>query len=53
MQLMKMAEHAGWDKEVLAVEFQALIDMDLDFDIELTGFEMGEIDMLIDTRPGF
>ena len=44
----RLAENAGWDKEVLAVEFQALIDMDLDFDIELTGFEMGEIDMLIE-----
>jgi hypothetical protein len=27
---------AGWDREVLAIELQGLID--LDFDIELTGY---------------
>jgi ParB-like chromosome segregation protein Spo0J len=37
----RLAEKAGWDRELLAIELQALVD--LDFDIELTGFEMGEI----------
>ena len=31
----KLPEKAGWDKEVLAIELQGLID--LDFEIELTG----------------
>jgi len=33
----RLAEKAGWDREILAIELQALID--LDFDVELTGFE--------------
>jgi len=34
----RLAELAGWDKEILAIELQGLID--LDFEVELTGFEM-------------
>jgi DNA modification methylase len=41
----RLAEKAGWDRELLAIELQALID--LDFDVGLTGFEMGEIDILL------
>lgn len=43
----KLAEKAGWDKEILAIELQNLIQIDLDFDISITGFEMPEIDVLI------
>jgi ParB-like chromosome segregation protein Spo0J len=32
----KLALNAGWDREMLAIELQALID--LDFDVELIGF---------------
>jgi DNA modification methylase len=42
----KLAEQAGWDKELLAIELQALID--LDFEIDLTGFEMPEIDSILE-----
>jgi ParB-like nuclease family protein/DNA methylase len=42
----KLAEKAGWDREILAIELQALID--LNFDVELTGFETAEIDILLD-----
>ena len=38
----RLAEEAGWDTEILAIELQELID--LDFFIELTGFDMAEID---------
>ncbi|WP_300039646.1 DNA methyltransferase, partial [uncultured Roseobacter sp.] len=41
-----LAENAGWDQEILAIELQALID--LDFDIDLTGFEIAEVDMILD-----
>jgi DNA modification methylase len=44
----KLAEKAGWDAEILAIELQGLID--LDFDVELTGFETAEIDLLVDTQ---
>ena len=42
----KLAQKAGWNREILAIELQGLID--LDFDVELTGFEMDEIDILLD-----
>jgi DNA modification methylase len=42
----KLAQQAGWDRELLAIELQGLID--LDFEVELTGFQMGEIDIILD-----
>jgi DNA modification methylase len=42
----KLALNAGWDQEVLAIELQALID--LDFDVEVTGFSLAEIDFTLD-----
>lgn len=42
----RLAEKAGWDREILAIELQALID--IDFEVELTGFDMGEIDIILD-----
>lgn len=38
----KLALEAGWDEEMLRVEFAELADMG--FDLELTGFELGEIE---------
>jgi ParB-like chromosome segregation protein Spo0J len=43
----RLAENAGWDRAILALELQGLLEMDLDFDVTATGFEMGEIDLLI------
>jgi DNA modification methylase len=42
----KLAENAGWDKELLAIELQGLIELDVD--IELTGFEVAEVDLIIE-----
>ncbi len=45
----KLALNAGWDKEILAIELQALVDCD--FDIEVTGFSLAEVDFaLVDAR---
>ncbi len=44
----KLAENAGWDLDLLGLELQGLLELVTDFDITLTGFEMGEIDVLID-----
>lgn len=45
----KLALNAGWDKETLAIELQALVDCD--FDIEVTGFSLAEVDFaLVDAR---
>ena len=43
----KLALNAGWDQEVLAIELQALID--LQFDVSLTGFSTTEVDLTLDT----
>lgn len=40
----RLAELSGWDRDLLAVELQDLAE--LNFDLTLTGFEMGEIDIL-------
>src|SRR5262249_5948595 len=42
----RLAEKAGWDRELLATELQGLIELDVD--IELTGFEMAEIDLILE-----
>lgn len=44
----KLAELAGWDQDILAIELQYLSSLDLNFDIEILGFDMGEIDFIID-----
>ena len=41
----KLALNAGWDEKMLALEFKDLQAMD--FDIELTGFGLGDIDELL------
>src|SRR5262245_10177791 len=42
----KLALNAGWDREMLAIELQGLID--LDFEIELSGFSLAEVDIVLD-----
>lgn len=44
----KLALNAGWDEELLALELKELAAADLDFDLELTGFSIAEVDNLID-----
>lgn len=42
----KLALNAGWDREFLAIELQGLVD--LNFDVELTGFSLAEVDFALD-----
>ena len=42
----KLAMNAGWDVEILAIELQALID--IEFDPTITGFSLAEIDLTLD-----
>ena len=42
----KLALNAGWDRDIRAIELQALVD--LDFAVELTGFSLAEIDLVLD-----
>ena len=41
----RLAELAEWDRDTLAIELQGLIE--LDFDVEVTGFDMGEIELIL------
>lgn len=41
----QLALNAGWDQEKLAIELQTIIE--LDFEVELTGFETAQVDLII------
>jgi hypothetical protein len=43
----RLAEQAGWDNSILAIELQNLLALDLDFDVTITGFEVPEIDLIL------
>jgi DNA modification methylase len=42
----KLALNAGWDREMLAIELQALVD--LDFSMDAIGFELAEVDIVLE-----
>lgn len=42
----KLAENAGWDRELLALELKEL-SVELNFDVTIAGFETAEVDILI------
>ncbi len=46
----RLAELAEWDDELLTIEFQDLLEVD--FDVEITGFDAPEIDLLIESQEG-
>lgn len=43
----KLALNAGWDAQLLGSELAYLAELDFDFDLTLTGFELAEVDALI------
>ena len=43
----RLAESAGWDRDLLAIELGALAATDLDFDLGVIGFDPGEIDLIL------
>ncbi len=44
----KLAENAGWDQDLLRIEFEYLAELEIDFDLTITGFETAEIDVLLE-----
>ena len=49
----KLAENAGWDKEILAIELEYLLTLEgTDFDVTVTGFEVPEIDLILEESSG-
>lgn len=43
----RLTEVAEWDDALLAENFKILSDLDLDFDLEVTGFDYGDIEGLL------
>jgi len=46
----RVAELAGWDDDLLAIEIATIEALDPDLDIEITGFDTVDIDRLKDSR---
>lgn len=47
----RLAERAGWDEPLLAIELASIAELNPDFELEITGFDTAEIDLLLDTGP--
>jgi len=43
----RLAELAGWDKDLLALELDSIVGLNPDFDMSLIGFETAEIEALL------
>ncbi len=44
----RLTENAAWDGRLLAEQLKILSEAELDFTLETTGFEMGEIDVMLE-----
>ena len=44
----RLTENSVWDERLLAEQLKELSELELDFSLEATGFEMGEIDLRIE-----
>lgn len=47
----RLAELAGWDSSLLALELGDLRKLDLGFDLTVTGFETGDLDVMLVNQP--
>jgi len=47
----KLGDRSSWDWDLLKVELGELASLDLDLDVSLTGFEIGEVDALLGQTP--
>ena len=45
----RLAELAGWDNELLALELGAMLELDPELDLALTGFDTAEIEALLNS----
>jgi DNA modification methylase len=44
----RLTENSSWDERLLGEQLKMLSELELDFDLEIIGFETAEIDVLID-----
>ncbi len=43
----KLAEMSSWDKDVLKLEFEGILEINYTFDLQFTGFNTAEIDLVL------
>lgn len=48
----RLAELAGWDKELLAIELGELFEAEIAFDVEVTGFDLVDFERLAAVNDG-
>jgi len=46
--LNRLGEDSRWDMEVLALEFSDILELEEDIDLQISGFEIAEIDALLE-----
>jgi ParB-like chromosome segregation protein Spo0J len=44
----RLAENSVWDDRLLAEQLKSLSEVELDFSLDVTGFEVGEIDVILE-----
>ena len=44
----RLTENADWDKQLLGAQLKILSEAEIDFSLEVTGFEVSEIDLIIE-----
>jgi DNA modification methylase len=48
----KLTENGEWDVDLLKLEFLEMDKLDLDFSLDVTGFDVGDIDIMLDESLG-
>jgi DNA modification methylase len=48
----RLTENSSWDELLLGNQLKVLAEAEIDFSLEITGFEMGEIDVYIEGQSG-
>jgi len=48
----RLTEIANWDDRLLGQQLRELAELNLEFSLEVTGFDMGDIDLLIEGASG-
>ena len=48
--LNRITDEFAWDREALCLEFSDLLNLEPQIELEISGFETGEIDILLDGR---
>jgi DNA modification methylase len=46
--LNRLGEDSSWDMDVLTLEFSDILELEMDIDLQISGFEIGEIDALLE-----